>query len=121
VTRPRRHRPERLAALVQEALAEALARAVKDPRVGFATITSVTVSPDGGHATVRVSVLGDEAAKASAMEGLESARGFLRSHLAQVLPLRTTPELHFVLDRGGEHAARIDQLLAQLRGEQEEP
>jgi ribosome-binding factor A len=49
------------------------------------------------------------------MAGLNSARGFLRSHLARALALRATPELHFQLDRGLEHAQRIDQLLAQLR------
>ena len=110
-----RHRPERLAALLQQTLAEALANRVKDPRVGFVTLTGVDVSPDGSHATVRVSVMGTEEEKASAMEGLNSARGFLRSHLAHALTLRTTPELHFQLDRGLEHAQRIEQLLAQLR------
>jgi ribosome-binding factor A len=109
------HRPERLAALLHETLAEALANRVKDPRVGFVTLTGVEVSPDGGHATVRVSVMGTEEEKTSAMAGLNSARGFLRSHLARALTLRTTPELHFQLDRGLEHAQRIDQLLAQLR------
>jgi ribosome-binding factor A len=112
------HRPERLAALIQETVAEALSALIKDPRVGFVTITGVTVSADGSHATVRVSVMGTEEQKANAMAGLESARGFLRTHLAHVLSLRTTPELHFRLDRGLEHAQRINQLLADLkRGE----
>lgn len=109
------HRPERLAALLQETLAEALATQVKDPRVGFVTLTGVTVSPDGGHAAVRVSVMGSEEEKATALQGLESARGFLRTHLAGVLKLRTVPELHFQLDRGLEHAQRINQLLAELK------
>ena len=109
------HRPERLAALLHQTLAEALANRLKDPRVGFVTLTGVDVSLDGGHATVRVSVMGTEEEKTSAMEGLNSARGFLRSHLARALGLRTTPELHFQLDRGLEHAQRIEQLLAQLR------
>lgn len=109
------HRPERLAALLHHTLAEALANRVKDPRVGFVTLTGVEVSADGGHATVRVSVMGTAEEKASAMVGLTSARGFLRSHLAHALSLRNTPELHFQLDRGLEHAQRIEQLLAQLR------
>lgn len=113
------HRPERLAALLQQTLAEALANRVKDPRVGFVTVTGVEVSPDGGHATVRVSVMGTEEEKTSAMEGLTSARGFLRTHLARELSLRTTPELHFQLDRGLEHAQRIEQLLAQLRRDEQ--
>jgi ribosome-binding factor A len=113
--RASRHRPERLAALIQETLAEALATHLKDPRVGFVTLTSVSVTPDGSHATVRVSVLGGEDDKGRALEGLEHARGFLRTHLAQRLALRTTPELHFVLDRGLEHAQRIDRILEDLR------
>jgi len=115
--RSHRHRSERVAALVQEALAEALASKIKDPRVGFVTLTSVTVSPDNSHATVRVSVLGDEHEKAEALQGLESASGYLRSTLAQALSLRVTPELHFVLDRGIEHAARISRILDDLKTE----
>lgn len=113
------HRPERLAALIHESVANALTLELKDPRVGFVTVTGVTVSPDGSHATVRVSVLGDDATKASAMEGLTSAKGFLRTHLARTLPLRSTPELQFELDRGLEHAARIDTILAKLKREEE--
>jgi len=109
-----RHRSQRLAALIQETLAAALVTELKDPRVGFATITGVDVSPDGTHATVRVSVLGSDEDRTQAHEGLASARGFLRSHLAHSLPLRVAPELHFVMDRGLERARRIDALLDQL-------
>lgn len=115
MSRAPHHRPERLAALIQEVLAEALTTEVKDPRVGFVTITGVTVSADASHATIRVSVMGSDEQKASALEGLDSARGFLRTYLARTLTLRTTPELHFQLDRGLEHAQRIDQLLAELK------
>jgi ribosome-binding factor A len=110
-----KHRPERLAALVQESIASTVTTAIKDPRVGFVTITGVTVSPDGTHAMVRVSVMGTEAEKASALEGLESARGFLRGQMARNLKLRTVPELRFELDRGLEHAHRINQILADLK------
>lgn len=113
-----RHRLERLAALLRETLARALTAQVRDPRVGFVTITGVVMSPDATHATVRVSVMGTEEQKASAMAGLDSARGFLRTHVARALRLRSTPELHFRLDRGLEHAQRINQLLTELkRGE----
>jgi ribosome-binding factor A len=110
-----RHRPERLAALIQETLAEALAKELKDPRVGFVTLTGVTVTPDGAHATVYISVMGTEEEKTLARAGLEHARGFLRTYLARRLALRTTPELHIVLDRGLEHAQRIDRILEDLR------
>lgn len=115
--RSRRHRVERLAALIRETLATALTTQLKDPRIGFVTITGVEVTPDGQHATVRFSVLGSDEDKGRAVEGLEHARGFLRSHLATRLELRTTPELRFELDRGLEHARRIDELLDGLRTE----
>jgi len=113
--RSSRHRPERLAALVQETLAEALTTSLKDPRVGFVTITSVRVTPDGQLATIRVSVLGSEEDKGRAVAGLEHARGYLRTYLAERLNLRVVPELRFELDRGIEHAQRIDALLDEIR------
>lgn len=115
MTRSGKRRPERLAALIQESVAEALTTLVKDPRIGFVTVTGVTVSPDGGHAVVRVSVMGTEEEKGRALEGLDSARGFLRTRLARGLSLRTAPELHFELDRGLEHAAHINRLLSDLK------
>jgi ribosome-binding factor A len=115
VSRVPSHRPERLAALIQQTLAETLATRVKDPRVGFVTVTGVTVSADATHARVRVSVLGEAEDKARTIAGLESARGFLRTHLARALDLRATPELQFVLDRGLEHAQHIERLLADLK------
>ena len=111
------HRPERLAALIHETLAMALTTQLKDPRIGFVTITHVQVTPDGQHATVRFSVLGTDEEKGRAAEGLDHARGFLRSYLATELDLRATPELRFELDRGLEHARRIDAILDELRGE----
>ncbi len=59
--------------------------------------------------------MGDEDEKARTMEGLHSAKGFLRTSLAQALTLKNVPELRFVLDRGLEHAARIDRILAELK------
>lgn len=118
MTRRGKHRPERLAALIQESIAAAIAKSVKDPRVGFVTVTGATVSPDGTHAAVRISVLGSAEEKQKALEGLESARGFLRSLLAKELSIRAAPELKFELDRGLEHAAHINRLLSDLkRGE----
>ena len=119
--RPRpSHRLERVDTLVQQILADALATRVKDPRVGFVTVTHVSVTADLAHALVHVSVLGDEDAKTADMVGLESAKGFLRSQVARAATLRITPELRFELDRGLEHAARIDELLAQTKREEED-
>ena len=109
------HRPERVAEVIRQTVAEFLTGNVRDPRVGFVTVTAVEVSGDLGHARVRVSVMGGEEDKAKSLEGLTSAARFLRAQIAKELPLRTTPELHFELDRGLEHAQRIDQVLRKLK------
>ena len=109
------HRPERVAEAIRQTVAEFLTGNVRDPRVGFVTVTAVEVSGDLGHARVRVSVMGSEEEKAKSLEGLTSAARFLRAQVASQLPLRTTPELHFELDRGLEHAQRIDQVLRKLK------
>lgn len=111
-------RPEQVAATLRQVIADALSREVRDPRVGLVTLTGVLVTNDLSHARVMVSVPGDEAQKARAMEGLQSAAGFLRSRAARALTTRTVPELHFELDQGLEHAARIDALLEEIRREE---
>jgi len=110
-------RPEQMAETLRQVITEALAREVRDPRVGFVTVTSVLVSNDLSHAQVLVSVPGEEAEKTRALEGLQSAAGFLRSRAARTLTTRTVPELHFELDRGLEHAVRINELLNTIRRE----
>jgi ribosome-binding factor A len=113
-------RPEQVAGTIRQVIADALAREVRDPRVGFVTVTGVLVTNDLSHARVMVSVSGDEADKAKAMEGLQSAAGFLRSRAARSLSTRTVPELHFELDKGFEHAARIQELLQSIRREDQD-
>lgn len=112
-------RPEQVAETLRQVVADALTREVRDPRVGFVTVTTVQVTGDLSHARILVSVPGDEAAKDRALEGLRSAAGFLRSRAARVLTTRTVPELHFELDKGLEQAARIDALLADIRREEQ--
>ncbi len=110
-------RPEQVAGTIRQVIAEALRREIRDPRVGFVTVTGVLVTNDLSHARVSVSVPGDEAEKARALQGLQSAAGFLRSRAARALTTRTVPELHFELDKGVEHAARIEELLESIRRE----
>jgi len=111
-------RPEQIGETVRQVVADALVHDVRDPRVGFVTVTGVRVTNELSHATVQVSVMGEEADKIRAIEGLKSAAGFLRSRLTRALSTRTVPELHFELDRGLEKAARINQLLGEIREEQ---
>ena len=111
-------RPEQVAETVRQVIADAVARHVRDPRVGFVTITRVQVTSDLSLARVRVSVLGEEDERERALEGLRSAAGFLRNKLSGVLSMRVVPELRFELDRGPEHAARIAELLAEIKREE---
>lgn len=104
-------RMRRVDEAVREVLGDALATDLKDPRVGFVTVTDVKTSPDLRHARVYVSVLGDADEKSASLEGLESAHGFLQRRVADELRLKNTPELAFVLDETADRAARVDDLL----------
>jgi ribosome-binding factor A len=110
-------RPEQVAETLRQVIADALTREVRDPRVGFVTLTGVLVTNDLSHARIMVTVPGEEADKTRALEGLQSAAGFLRTRAARTLTTRSVPELHFELDRGLEHAARISELLNDIRRE----
>ena len=108
-------RPERVSELIRQHVGAFLTADVRDPRIGFVTVVGVDVSPDLSHANVRVSVMGTEEEKAKSLEGLASAARYLRAQLANGLHLRTSPELHFHLDRGLEHAQRIERVLKKLK------
>ena len=112
-------RAVRLADQIHAEVAEMVSAELKDPRVGFATVTGVDLSVDLHHAKVFVSVLGSAEEQQKSLEGLSSAAGYLRHELAQRLTLRRVPELIFVLDRGEEENARLETLLRKLK-EQEE-
>ena len=101
--------------MVRQAVGAFLTSDVRDPRIGFVTVIGVEVSPDLSHANVRVSVMGSDEDKAKSLEGLASAARYLRAQLSSELHLRTSPELHFHLDRGIEHAQRIDRVLKELK------
>jgi ribosome-binding factor A len=102
---------------IREVIGDALAGEIKDPRVGFVTVTDVRTSPDLRHAHVHVSVLGDEHQRESSMEGLQSAHGFLQQRIAGQLRLKRTPTLQFHYDATTDNAMRIERL---LREEQEQ-
>ena len=101
--------------MIRHAVGVFLTGDVRDPRIGFVTVTGVEVSPDLSHANVRVSVMGSDEEKARSLEGLASAARFLRAQLSKELNLRTSPALHFHLDRGIEHAQHIDRVLKELK------
>ena len=92
-------------------LSDAIATDLKDPRVGFVTVTGVKTSPDLRHARVYVSVLGSEPEREDTIDGLRSAHGFLQRRLASELTLKHTPSLTFEYDDTVDRGMRISQLL----------
>ncbi|HZO60457.1 MAG TPA: 30S ribosome-binding factor RbfA [Solirubrobacterales bacterium] len=96
---------------VREVLSVAITTNLKDPRIGFVTVTSVDTSPDLRHAHVYVSVLGDEQTRADSLAGLQSSHGYLQSRVAGELRLKRTPQLDFRYDESVERGQRIQKLL----------
>ena len=112
-------RTERMDSLIQAELAELILKKLKDPRVGFVTVTNVKTSPDLKEARAYYSVLGQAKEKSAAGAGLEHARGFLQHEIAEALKLRFTPKLIFHLDESVEEGFRIDQILNDWHREDE--
>jgi ribosome-binding factor A len=111
-----RGRMRRVDEAVRAVLSDAITRDLKDPRVGFVTVTGVKTSPDLRHARVYVSVLGDEAAREGSLDGLRSAHGFLQGRVAAELTLKHTPALTFEYDESVDRGMRISSLIdAQSR------
>jgi ribosome-binding factor A len=104
-------RARKLADRIHQVVAEALEMRVKDPRLGFITVTDTRVTNDLQHATVFYTVLGDEAEKSATATALDSAKGILRSEVGRRIGIRLTPTLEFVTDAVPENAAHIDHLL----------
>ena len=109
-------RTERVQKLARQVLGE-LILALKDPRVGFVTVTGVRVTPDLRHARVAVSVLGDEEARKASLAGLESAKPVLRAELGRQMRMKYLPDLVFELDEGADRAERIEELLHRIHEE----
>ncbi len=96
---------------IRQVIGEAVAGELKDPRVGFVTVTDVRTSPDLSHARVYVSVLGDEPRREATLDGLRSAHGYLQRRVASELHFKRTPTLTFAYDDTAARAERIDALL----------
>ncbi len=109
----RSDRLRRVDEAVREVLSEAVTKDLKDPRVGFVTVTSVQTSSDLRHARVFVSVLGDERLRERSLDGLRSAHGFLQKRVADELRVKHTPTLDFVYDDTLDRGLRIEALLEE--------
>ena len=108
---PNPHRQEKLGELIAAETSDLLRTRMKDPRIGFASITHVEVSGDLRHAKIFVSVMGSEEEQKDTMKALKHATGFLRHELASRLTLRYMPELVFKLDTSIEQGAHILELI----------
>jgi ribosome-binding factor A len=103
---------------VREVVSEALTR-LKDPRIGFVTVTGVDTSRDLRQATVYVSVLGNERKRAATIEGLESSHGVLQAQIARQLRMKRTPHLTFDYDQTIERGVRLSKLIDELTADED--
>ena len=109
-------RQGQLGQVIAHELSDLMRLRMKDPRIGFASITGVEVSKDLSHAKVFVSVMGSSEEQRETMRGLRHAAGFLRHELAQRLTVRHVPEISFQLDESIARGARVIELLNQVSG-----
>lgn len=107
-------RAQRLAEVIRTEASDIFRQGIKDPRIGFVSITDVVVSADLRHAKIFVSVLGDQEAKQRTMVGLNRAMGYIRSQLGARLSMRFVPEILFRLDESIERGARVSSLLREV-------
>jgi ribosome-binding factor A len=104
-------RQKRLGELLKKEISDMLTRGIKDPRIGFVSITSIEVSGDLRHAKVFVSVYGSEQERKSTVAGLKSAAGYIRKELGQRLRVRRVPEISIIYDESLERGSRILELI----------
>ncbi|WP_096189081.1 30S ribosome-binding factor RbfA [Evansella halocellulosilytica] len=107
-------RANRVGEQIKKELTEIIQREMKDPRIGFVTITAVEVTGDLQQATAFLTVYGEDEQRSKTLEGLSKAKGFIRSELGQRIKLRKTPELFFKFDESIERGNRIEELIRKL-------
>jgi len=112
-------RSERVADLVRKEISEMLVRTIKDPRIGFLTITRVTVTDDCRSARIYYSVVGSPDEREQSLEGLNSAKGYIRRELGHRMKLKYTPEIVFQFDPSVEYAVHMGELIHHLQEERE--
>ncbi|WP_019412823.1 30S ribosome-binding factor RbfA [Paenisporosarcina sp. TG20] len=113
------NRSNRVAEQMKKELGEIIARRLKDPRIGFVTVTDVEVTGDLQQATVFITVLGDDKERQETLKALAKAKGFIRTEIGQRIRLRKTPELMFEFDVSADYGNKIDTLLRQIKNTEE--
>jgi ribosome-binding factor A len=107
-------RSAKVADLIREEISQMLVKSVKDPRIGFITITRVTVSEDCRFARIYYSVAGTQAERENSIRGLESAKGYVRKELGRRIRLRYTPDIMFQFDPSIEYAIHMEKLIQSI-------
>lgn len=113
-------RMRRVNEAIREVISHRIAEGLKDPRIGFVTVTGVETTPDLRHARVFVSVFGSQQQQESTLAGLSSSHAHLQRHLASELRLKRTPTLEFVYDESVQRGMRISELLSRERPSDEQ-
>jgi len=113
------HRGERVGQRIQEIVTRLLRKEIRDPRIGFVTVTGVELTRDLHHAKVFVSAHGSPEERQRALQGLNSSAPFVRRAVGRELSLRFTPEIEFLEDLGAEQGFRVESILRELHDEQE--
>ncbi|KAA0564219.1 MULTISPECIES: 30S ribosome-binding factor RbfA [Bacillaceae] len=114
------HRANRVSEQMKKELSDIIGRKIKDPRIGFVTVTDVQVTGDLQQAKVYITVLGGEDQRENTLKGLAKAKGFIRSEVGQRIRLRKTPEIIFEFDESIDYGNHIETLLRKVQDEPEE-
>lgn len=112
-------RIEKLQELIKQEMSKMLLTDLKDPRIGFVTVTDVEMTGDLREAKIYVSIMGGAEQVANSLEGLKSALGFIRREIGQRIRLRFTPEISFALDTSLDYGDHIQKLLLQVEGDRD--
>ncbi|MBT3921557.1 MAG: 30S ribosome-binding factor RbfA [Nitrospina sp.] len=110
-------RSQRIQELILEEISKLVQSGLKDPRIGFTTVTKVEVTDNLKHAKIFISVMGSEKEKTETLDGLNSAKGYIRNTMGKNLYLRYLPELEFRRDDNADHVEKISRILNELHSE----
>ena len=112
-------RIEKLQELIKQEMSKMLLREIKDPRIGFVTVTDVEMTGDLREAKIFVSVMGDEKKVKDSLKGLQSAVGFIRREIGRRIRLRFTPEISFALDTSLDYSEHIQKILLDIEKQEQ--
>jgi ribosome-binding factor A len=110
-------RSQKIGDMIQREISSLILKGLKDPRIGFVTITGVDVTLDLRHAKIFITVIGEEESKVASLEGLRRAVPFIRRHLGRELRMKFAPDLHFEYDKSLEYGNRIENILKEINSD----